>query len=735
MPYRNYIALAVIWSTTMAELSAAPSFTYDIMPLLSRAGCNSGGCHGSASGKGNLRLSLRGESPDLDHATLTKKRHGKRLNVSQPDASFLLKKPALLVEHEGDQRFAVDSPDYRLLREWIAAGVPLDPPDAPHLRALTVSPASAVIPAPGRTAQLQATAHFSDDTTRDVTASAVYEPADFAAVVGKTGLVTTDKACETTIIVRFGHLKSPVRLAFIQAPLLHSWETPSHANVIDHHIEDKLRLVATPPSGLCSDQVFVRRLYLDLTGCIPSHAVAKSFVHNPDPNKRLALIDTLLASSQYAHYWTLKWADLLRVDERILDTKGVAAFHSWIHDHVAKDKPLDHFTRAIITAAGSTYTSPPANFYRALREATVRSEAVSAVFLGTQLGCAKCHDHPFERWTQAEYYRFAAVFDRVGYKIIENKRKDKNDLMEFVGEQIVHRGAKPTLKDPRTDQLATPALLGEATTLTEKADPLQTLAAWLTHPQHPLFAKVLTNRLWSHLMGRGIVHPIDDFRLTNPPSNPALLDALTRHFITCGMKAKPLLRLIASSHAYQRDSTPLPANSPDTLNYSHTPIRRLPAEALLDSIHQVLDRPLSFSQYPKTTTAASLSGVALGNSKRPGNFNDLFLREFGKPLRTTTCACERREESSLAQVFTLTSGPGLATLLRDPKNRLTALANPNKSPEAILTELYWHTLTRAPHAKELAHLSPLLTDSTQRRDALEDITWSLLNSKEFILRH
>ena len=734
----NPSPLSFFAAASLATISAAqatPSFTHEIMPLLSRSGCNMGACHGSGGGKGNLKLSLRGEHPATDHAVLTQNLRSKRLNIDQPEASFLLQKPAALTEHEGGERFAPNSEEFRLLRDWIAGGAPLDAPDSPVLSSLTVSPAEAVLEASQREVQLRATATFSDGTARDVTRWAVYEPSNFLLKVNREGLVQAQQAGETTVVVRFEQFKTPVRLAFLGNRPDVAWRAPEPRNLVDQGVFAKLQRMRTLPSPECSDATFVRRAYLDLCGQIPRREEAEAFVANRDPAKRAQLIDALLESPGYADHWTLKWADLLRVEERLLDSTGVTAFHGWIRQGVAEDRPLDAFARAVVSSLGSTYGNAPANFYRSLREPTQRAEATAQVFLGTRLGCAKCHNHPFEHWTQDDYYRFSAVFDRIGYTILENKRRDENDKLEFVGEQVLYLSNQAELKDPRTKAEPPPGLLGEKADLAPDTNHLESLANWMTRPEHPLFAKVQVNRLWSHLMGSGLVDPIDDFRLTNPPSNPALLDALTTYFIEHGMKAKPLIRLICQSRSYQLSSTPLPGNADDALNYSHPLPRRLPAEALLDAIYRALERTPDFAAYPDAKTASALPGVRFGARSPKPTESDRFLKQFGKSPRTTTCGCERSDESSLSQVFTLTSGPGIAAAIAAADNRLAALADPFLDPADAVRDLYWRTLSRPPSAVEEQHLAPLLADPSQRRAALEDLAWSLLNAKEFLLRH
>ena len=716
-----------------ARAENAPSFRHDVMPLFSKMGCNAGACHGSSNGKGNFKLSLRGENPAADFAELTQNRKSKRLNVDDAEASFLLKKPAKIVEHEGGLRFAPDSEEYRLLRAWIAAGAPADREATPGLTALTVSPAEAVLE--GTTATLRATAAFSDGTMRDVTRWAVMEPSNLLATVNRDGVVTAQRSGETTVIVRFEHLQTPATLAFLPPRGDFSWSAPEPANFIDTHVWAKLQRVRLLPSAVCDDVTFLRRVCFDLAGRPPSRAEAEQFTADSAPDKRARLVDALLARDDYAEWWAVKWADLFRLEERVLDETGTREMHRWIRESLAHDKPMSEFAREIITALGSTYENPPANYYRALREATLRAETTAQIFLGTRLACAKCHNHPFERWTQDDYYRFSAVFDGMDYTVLQNRRRDENDKLEFAGEQVVHLDGKRTLQDPRTKTEPAPGLIGDGVpALSAGPERMAQLAAWMTAAEHPLFAKVQVNRAWSHLMGRGLVDPVDDFRLTNPASIPALLDALAAQFIKDGMKLKPLLRLICNSRTYQLSSVPNATNADDEINFSRATIRRLPAEPLLDALHAALDVELPLENYPDTTRAVSIPGARFITKARKASPAEIFLKEFGKPPRATACDCERSNASSLSQVFTLTSGPGLDQLLRKKENRLGELVHSGKSPPETLTDLYWHTLSRPPAPAELARLVPELEKAPDIRAALEDIMWSLVNSKEFLLR-
>jgi Protein of unknown function (DUF1549)/Protein of unknown function (DUF1553) len=698
-------------------------------------GCNMGACHGSANGKGNFKLSLRGENPEADFATLTKNRESKRLNVADPDASYLLRKPSKRVDHEGGRRFAPDSEEYRLLRAWIAAGAPADPDDTPSLTGLSVSPPEAIVEEPERTVQLAVTATFSDGGTRDVTRMVVYEPANLLVEAGRGGMIAAKSSGESTVMVRFEHLQVPVTLAFLPQRPGFQWSAPPEYNFIDSHVFAKLKRMRLLPSDLCDDVTFLRRAFFDLIGQPPTREEAEAFLASTNPDKREKLVDALLDRPEYAEWWAIKWADLLRVEERVLDATGTTAMYRWLRDSLASDKPMDEFAREIITAQGSTWQNPPANYYRALREATLRSETTAQIFLGTRLACAKCHNHPFERWTQDDYYRFAAVFDGMDYTILDNRRTDENDKMEFVGEQVVHLGGKRELKDPRSKKEPVPGLIGSDThAVGTGPERFAELANWMTAKDHPLFAKVQVNRAWAHLMGRGLVDPVDDFRLTNPPSIPALLEALAQRFTGDGFRLKPLLRLICASRTYQLSAVPNDTNADDSVNFSHGYVRRFPAEPLLDAIHAALGVTPDLGRFPGARRASQITGARfIIKSRRPSPV-ELFLREFGKPPRNTACDCERSNATSLAQIFTLTSSPEIDRLLRKDDNRFGALLREGKPATEILTDLYWRALSRPPSAPESAKLVPAIEQSPDRRAALEDIAWSLLNSKEFLLR-
>lgn len=726
---------------TLADESI--SFRNDVMPALSKAGCNLGTCHGNARGKGGFQLSLRGQDPAQDYSVLTREWLGRRTNAAAPEQSLLLLKPTMQVAHEGGRRFDIDSAEFRILRDWIAARMPDDASNHRKLLRLVVTPRELFLSKgnpSGWTAQISAIAHFSDGSHRDVTARAVYEVSQPIAVVSPSGLVTGQQPGETTVLVRFLSEQVPVRLAFLREQSQFTWTAPAPANVIDRMVYARLQRLQINPSSLCDDAIFIRRIHLDLLGILPTADDARKFVVDTSPHKRSDLIDQLLERSEFADWWALKWSDLLRIEEKTLDRKGVENFHGWLRDSFATHKPLDQLVREIVTARGSTYEVPPSNFYRALRNPFERSEAAGQLFLGARLQCAKCHNHPFDRWTQDDYYSWGSVFARIDYKILENKRRDQNDSHEFDGEQIVFLGDKAEAKDPRTGSTRDPKLLGASTV--QSSNPLQELAHWLTSVDNDRFVKMLANRTWQQIIGRGVVEPVDDFRATNPPSNPELLDVLCEHLKGTGTPVdrrafdlRSLLRLILNSNTYQAASKPNDTNRDDDANFSHALVRRQSAEQLLDATSLVLDVPLKFNGYPEGTRAIQLPGVQAVRRRDGGPTSaDQFLIAYGKPPRLQSCDCERSDETTLAQAFRSVGGSLEFQMLADENNRVTSLIRSNRAVPDLVKELYWISITRPPSDEELEVASRFIEKSSSLRIALEDVAWALINSNDFIFR-
>lgn len=725
--------VAFMLATAWLRAGETVSFRNEVMPVLSKAGCSLGTCHGNKYGKGGFKISLRCQDPDFDWLALTRDAAGRRLNAMEPEQSLVLLKPTTQVPHEGGARFKKGSDEYRIIRDWIAQGARDDFDTAPKLQRIEVTPLLQVVSEPKREVQLAARAFYSDGSASDITSSAVYEPANTLVKVSHDGLVHADGLGETTVLVRFLDQQLPVRLAFIPARPNFKWSQPEEGNYIDKNVFTKLRSLRMNPSALCSDTVFMRRAYLDLLGTLPSADEARAFVADPGKGKRARLVNELLGRPEFAEFWALKWGDLFRTEEKTIDRKGVQAFQGWVTQALLENKPVDLFVGEIIAARGSTYLNPPANYYRALRDPVTRAEATAQVFLGVRLQCAQCHNHPFDRWSQDDYYEWASVFARVDYKVLQNNRRDNLDTHEFNGEQIVFLKPDGNVTNARNGKPAAPRFLGAPTKLAEGKDPLKELAQWVT--EQPLFARSQVNRVWFHLMGRGLVDPIDDFRPTNPATHPELLDHLAKDFAAQKFNLRWLIRTVMMSRAYQLSSEPNDTNASDEVNYSHVLSRRLTAEQLLDAQHQALAVPAKFNGYPAGMRAGQLPGVeAVRLRERRRSSSDTFLALFGKPMRLLSCECERSSETTMSQAFNLVSGPEINELLSSPDNRIQQLIETGKSNPEILEELYWWALSRPPTQAESLEMLAMADKSENRRKALEDVSWALLNAKEFVFR-
>jgi hypothetical protein len=747
---RACLAIALLLAVRPFEAGAAdetqtPSFAADVMAVLSKAGCNAGTCHGNQNGKGGFKLSLRGQDPGADYLALSRDQFGRRANPLDPEQSLVLLKPSMQLAHEGGLRLKHGSLEYEILRRWIAGGMPAERSDAPRLERIEVQPTEQVLVSNGEL-PLNVTAYFTDGTNRDVTRLAVYEPSASIVSASPEGQIRFADFGEATVIVRYLNQQAPVRLAYVPARQDFVWSNPPAANYIDEHVFAKMKSLRMNPSELAGDSEFIRRAYLDALGVLPTADEARAFVADQASNKRARLIDRLLERPEFAEHWALKWSDLLKNEEKVVDPTGVKLFHEWIRDSFAANKPLDRFVRELIGSRGSTYENPPANFYRANRDAITRAEATAQLFLGVRLGCAKCHNHPFDRWTQEDYYRWAALFARVDYKIVANNRPDDNDKHQFDGEQVVLMKESGEVEDPRTGEAMDPRFLGEAELLAvdDTQDRLLPLAAWLTSAENELFVRSQANRIWYHLMGRGLVEPIDDFRATNPAVNPDLLDALADDLVRSGFDARHLVRVIMNSRTYQLSAEPNETNAGDEVNFSRAIVKRLPAEELLDALTDVIGGTHRLYDSPEGTRAGQAWGVGafqrrpMGQRRgqRRGMQNDAekFLKLFGKPPRLLTCECERATDATLGQAFQLLSGPTIHRMLTDKDNRLAKLLAASDSPVEIVDELYWSALARAPTEDERVALVQHMEQSGDWRAAVEDIAWSVVNSKEFLLR-
>ncbi|HZW34564.1 MAG TPA: DUF1549 domain-containing protein [Isosphaeraceae bacterium] len=705
----------------------AVSFRADVVPLLAKAGCNMGACHGNLNGKGGFRLSLRGDDPDFDFQSLTHDQFGRRLSTVAPERSLIVLKPTARIPHEGGQRFARQSSEAATLLGWIAAGARDDRAVAPRVQSLRVFPADRIA-APGTTdQQLVVTAQFEDGSTRDVTRQAAYDLSDpTRAEVSVGGLVHHRGPGEIAVAIRYENRRATSRLAFPADRPGFVWRGGRGEHPIDRAVLAKLRALRINPAGLTDDSTFLRRAYLDAIGRLPEPAESRAFLADGDPAKRSKLIDRLVDRPEFADFWALKWADLLRNEEKTMGEKGAWVFQRWLRDQLARDLPLEAMVRRIVAGLGSTWQNPPASFYRTNRDPMTAAESVGQVFLGIRLQCARCHNHPFDVWTQDDYYGLAAFFANIARKQLDNVRKDRLDSHEINGDEVIYLTGRPRLVQPRTGIVLQPRVLqGAPTAATRDDQALTALADWLTRSNRQ-FTRNLANRVWFHLFGRGIVEPVDDFRDSNPPSNPELLEIVTDRFEAQGTRLKPLVTWIMKSRTYQSSATPEPSNVDDESSFSHAAVRLLPAEVLLDAISQVLDVPERFPHAPGSLRAAQLPGAAKGVS---------FLTTFGKPERLLTCECERSEATTLAQAFQMINGPTVRRKLDAPDNRLGRRLAAGSSDRELLDELYLAALCRKPKPAEQTALVDYLRRARNRRAAWEDVVWALLNSKEFLLRH
>ena len=740
--HRSLLLIAALFiQHAAASAQDTPSFRNDVMAVLSKSGCNLGTCHGNANGKGGLKLSLRGQTPETDYLTLTRETGARRITLLDPEASLLLQKPLMQIPHEGGRRFERGSAAHKILRDWIAGGLPQEDSTTPSLISLNVSPPNATVSAPETSASLKVTATFDDGSTRDVTALAVYDPSMTSVTVSATGTVTAEQPVCATVVVRYLNQQVPVRLDFIPDRPDFIFQAPPIVNFIDEAVFAQLQPLKINPAPICDDTTFLRRAYLDLTGLLPPIEKARTFATSTLPDKRAILVAELLTSEEFNDFQTLRWADLLRVEEKTLDSKGVDVFHAWIRDSMAQKKPLNEFAAEIIAAHGSTYKVPPTNFYRALRKPEARAEAVAQVFLGIRLQCARCHNHPFDHWTQDDYYGWSNFFARIDYEIIENKRRDKNDKNEFLGEQIVKFTDKGEVKNPTTGKSIALRFLADAGTQgyepptdDKDNDRLQQLAAWLSDPSNQRFATTQANRIWAQLIGTGIIDPVDDSRSTNPPSNSALLNSLQQEFVANNFDIRQLMQTIMNSSTYQLASSANTTSQHDDSNFARTIPHRMTAEQTLDAIGHVLDIPVKFGGHDPGTKAVQLKGVRNGEFRySEPEVGDRFLALFGKPNRLQTCECERANETTLAQTFEMVSGELVSTLLQQPNSRIDKCLAAKLPNSKIIEQLYLAALSRTPTVAEQNFAADFINKHDNTRAALEDIVWALLNANEFLL--
>ncbi|MFN9718998.1 MAG: DUF1553 domain-containing protein [Planctomycetota bacterium] len=714
------------------------SFRNHVEPVLSRQGCNSGACHGALAGKGGFRLSLRGYDPERDFFSIVEQQSGRRIEAAEPATSLLLTKPTMAVPHKGGLRLQTDSWHYRVVAEWIAAGA--NPPAAtdPQVSFVEVLPASVTLRS-GETQPVLVRAIYSDGRVEDVTSLAKFTSSNEAvATVDEQGLVRVIGPGAGAVTAWFS---SKISIARVTVPFDQSIEpteftNAARRNFIDDLVLNQLRRLNLKPSTRSTDEVFIRRAFVDTIGTLPTGEEVTAFVADTAPDKRDRLIESLLARPEFADYWSYRWSDLFLLNGAELRPEAIKAYYKWIHDRVASNTPWDVMVRELVTARGSSFENGATNFFALHQAPEEMAENVSQAFMGLSIGCAKCHNHPLEKWTNDQYYAFANLFSRVRAKGWGGDPRNGDGLRTLVattaGELVQPRTGKP---QPPTPLDGAPLAFDSPTDRREYA------AQWLTSSENPLFARSVTNRVWKNFMGVGLVEQVDDMRASNPASNEELLAALSQSLVDSKYDLKSLMRTILQSETYQRSSETIPENAGDTRYYSRYFPRRLMAEVLLDAMSYVTDVPTEFNRivypgadvkptdaYPKGTRAIQLHDSAV---------ESYFLQTFGRNQRRITCECERSEEPSMVQVLHISNGTTLNGKLAVPENRLNRWLKETKSDEDLVDQVFVTCLSRRPHARERDEMVSLLaaSPSEDRRLLLEDIVWGILSSREFVFNH
>ena len=791
-----WLVLITTWlsfaaSSRAADLAVSPSFNRDVLPLLTKLGCNQGACHGKLAGQNGFRLSLRGFAPEWDHFWITREFFGRRISGARPEDSLLVSKPLGTVPHAGGRLLKADSPESHLLLNWLKAGSPGPIKDEPTVAQLTISPSTATLSA-NQSQPVTVEAEYTDGRKRDVTWLTRFTANDTAvAEVDRTGKLTALRSGETAIVAAFD---GQVATAIVTIPFVETARrgipaptVASLVNAIDPYVFAKLALLHIEPSGLASEEEFLRRVFLDAIGTLPTPMETRTFLANTAADKRAKLIDDLLQRPEFTDFWTLQFADLFQNrkerDHDVRGTKGVRQFHTWLRKQIAANRPWDQLCRDILTAEGSNADNPAIGYFIVTigeQGEAEKSEVVASVaqaFLGTRIGCAQCHNHPLERYTQDDYYHFAGFFSRArfdrkppeqgttqlltttgeGHNLLRERERLQNELAtveaalpsttdekaltelkkrqdEFprriadVEKRIAEQHARPVgVGQPRTGQfLAARPLDRSATPIEPGQNPRVVLANWITSPSNEFFSGAIVNRLWKHFFRTGLVEPVDDLRATNPPSNPALSKSLQSELVASGFDLRHVMRLILNSRAYQITSATTPANATETRFYSHYYARRLPAEVLLDAVSDVTSVPESFASYPLGVRAIQLPDPGLSS---------YFLATFGRSDRVTACACERQGEITLPQLLQMQNGDAILSKIAAPQGRLAELLKSSTDDNAVAEELFVSCLARRPTPAEADAIRQSLTGDGSRDEKFRDLFWALLNSKEFAFNH
>jgi len=694
------------------------TFSMDVMPIFTKGGCNAGSCHGSTRGKDKFRLSLFGFDPQRDYFCLTREEFGRRINTARPDDALIIEKAVGRVTHTGGKLFEEKSWMYDTLVEWLAAGAPNDPANTPKVVDLEIYPKQAVLEGPDTLQQLTVRAKYSDGTDRDVTRETVFISNNgIAAKADPNGLITSGKPGEVFIMARFDQITTGTQILSI--PKLPDFKFPDEpaANYIDTLVYNKHKKVRITPSDLCDDNTFIRRVYLDVIGQLPEAAAVEKFVTDKSSDKRAKLVEELLGRPEFVKMWVMKWAELLqiRTNNNQFQYKNAILYFEWLRSQFEKNRPMNEIVQELLGARGGTFSNPAGNYYQIQRDALKLMENTAQIFMGMRIQCAQCHNHPFDRWTMDDYYSFGNFFSQIGRKGSEDNR-----------EQIIYNRGSGGVRHPVGNRDMPPKFLGGEAPDTAGKDRREVLAKWLASDENPFFAKNMANIVWGHFMGVGIVEPVDDVRISNPPSNPELLDELGQRFAKSGYDFKQLVRDICNSRTYQRTVQSNDSNKEDTRNFAKASIRRVRAEVLLDIISQVTDTQNKFRGLPNGASAVEIVD---------GRTSTFFLTTFGRATRDTVCSCEVALEPNLSQALHLLNGSTVNAKCTQGGVVTKALAA-KKTPSQVIDDLYMRCLARKPSVTEKAKLMAFVGEEGRSdADVLNDLFWAILNSKEFIFNH
>jgi hypothetical protein len=704
------------------------NFGNQVVPVFTKLGCNAGGCHGKASGQNGFKLSLLGFEPEVDYASLVEEARGRRIFPAAPDNSLILLKATGRIAHGGGKRMEVGSDEYKLIRRWIMAGTPFGKPDDPVVTKITVYPDHRVL-GPRSKQQFAVHAHYSNGSVEDITRRAQYESNDTdTATVEESGLVRTQALSgEAAIMARYQG-----QVAVFRATVPLGKPAPAYSfepkTFVDRYTLKKWQLLGIAPSELCTDSEFMRRASLDITGTLPTPAQVKTFLADKNADKHAKLVDSLLETPEYSYYFANKWADILRVKrgQQAFRAYGTFAFHRWIREAIAADKPYDAFVRDIVTATGDENKFPPAVWYKDQQTPDQIVDNLAQVFLGVRMACAQCHHHPYEKWSQDDYWNLAAFFGRLGRKTIPvagapiQRQQQTQALFNRPNGNVVNKRTKRAAILKPLD--------GQEVTAGVEDDPRLQLAEWMSRPDNPFFARSVANRYWAHFLGRGLVDPLDDMRVTNPPSNPELLDALAKDLVEHRYSLKHLIRTICTSRIYQLSSTPNAFNKQDRQNYSRYYPKRMSAEVLYDAVCQVTASPPRFGGMPQDAFAPRRAIMLPDES-----FTSYFLDVFGRPQRISSCECERVTEANLAQTLHLLNSEEIQRRLSQSGGRADMLGRDPRPDEEKIDELFLWAFARTPtEDQRKLVLDHLATHDKDRKVAYENVLWALLNTKEFL---